>query len=356
MISIAAPQIGKEEQLAVANVLSSGQLAQGTTVAEFEKLFATYVDTGYAVAVSSGTAALELALRAHGIGPGDEVITTPFSFAATANTIISVGGTPVFVDIDPQTFCIDPNLIPGAISPKTRAIMPVHLFGHPAEIELISDIANKHGLVLIEDAAQAHGARLNSRNVGSFGTGCFSFYPTKNMTTGEGGIVTTNDPEIARRINLLRNHGMNERYSYEMLGYNLRMSEISAAIGIAQIAKLESFNEKRRHNATELSSRLLDDISTPVEPSNGRHVFNQYTIRIPENRGRVADQLREHQVGTSVYYPSTLSDLPHLADTGSYPEAERACREVLSLPVHPGLNSADLTTIINSTNSVIGSI
>lgn len=353
MISIAAPQIGQEEQDAVARVLSSGQLAQGKTVEEFERLFCEYSGSKFAVAVSSGTAALELALRAHGVTTGDEVITTPFSFAATVNTILSVGATPVFVDIDPDSFCVDARLIPDAITSRTKAILPVHLFGRLAEIEAIADIANENKLAVIEDAAQAHGAEVDGRKVGTFGTGCFSFYPTKNITTGEGGIVTTDDPEIAESIKLLRNHGMGARYQYESLGYNLRMTEIHAAIGVAQMPKLEAFIEKRRQNAAVLTAGLDSSLTPPIQLGKERHVFNQYTIRIPGGRGSFAETLRENGVGSGIYYPSPLNLLPHVADNGSYPHTEQACREVISLPVHPGLSDADLTKIVETTNSLI---
>ena len=354
MINIAAPQIGQEEHDAVAKVLSSGQLAQGAVVSDFEDGFAAYIGCEFAIAVSSGTAALELALRAHNVGPGDEIITTPFSFAATVNSILSVGAVPVFVDIDPETYCINPALIPDAITNRTKAIIPVHLFGHPSEINEISRIAHENGFVVIEDAAQAHGSEFAERKVGTFGTGCFSFYPTKNITTAEGGIVTTDNPDIASSIRLLRNHGMGERYQYESLGYNLRMSNLHAAIGVAQIPKLEGFIDKRRQNAATLSSALGELVVTPSEPINGRHVYNQFTVRIPNGRGTLADRLRENGIGSGIYYPSPLSELPHVADAGSYPEAKRACNEVISLPVHPGLSNDDLSKIIEVVSSLVG--
>src|SRR5437879_8212550 len=249
MISIASPLLGAEEKDAVLQVLLSGQLAKGELVAAFEQGFAEICNVEEAVAVSSGTAALHLALLAHGIGPGDEVITTAFSFAATANVILLVGATPVFVDIEPDTYTIDPALVERAITARTKAIMPVHLYGHPCNMKRLCQLAASHNLAMIEDACQAHAATIDGKPVGGFGTGCFSFYATKNITTGEGGMVTTNDPAIAERIRLLRNHGQKERYYHTTLGYNLRMTEIQAALGLVQLEKLAQFTEQRIANA-----------------------------------------------------------------------------------------------------------
>src|SRR5579863_8916690 len=241
MIPIAQPLLGSEESDAILRVLASGQLAQGEHVAAFERRFAEVCHVREAVAVSSGTAALHLALLAHGIGQGDEVITTPFSFAATANVILLVGATPVFVDIERDTYNLDPMLVEATITPRTKAILPVHLYGNPCAMPQLQAIAKTHNIVLIEDACQAHAAAIDGKPVGSFGIGCFSFYPTKNMTTGEGGMITTNDPAVAERLRLLRNHGQKERYSHTTLGYNLRMTDMQAAIGLVQIEKLETF-------------------------------------------------------------------------------------------------------------------
>src|SRR5712692_11974359 len=256
MIPIACPQLGSEEQDAVLRVLAFGQLAQGECVAAFERRFAEICHVREAVAVSSGTAALHLALLAHDIGAGDEVITTAFSFAATANAILLAGATPVFVDIEQDTCTIDPSLVEAALSSRTKAIMPVHLYGHPCDMQRLVSLAAPRGLVIIEDACQAHAAQIDGKPVGSFGTGCFSFYATKNITTGEGGMVTTNDPGIAERARLLRSHGQKERYHHVALGFNQRMTELQAAIGLAQLEKLERFTEKRRANAAYLSKHL----------------------------------------------------------------------------------------------------
>ncbi|HXX77793.1 MAG TPA: DegT/DnrJ/EryC1/StrS aminotransferase family protein, partial [Ktedonobacteraceae bacterium] len=288
MIPISRPLLGDEEAAAVLRVLSSGKLAQGEQVAVFEQCFADLCGVREAVAVSSGTAALHLALLAHDIGPGDEVITTAFSFAATANVILLTGATPVFVDIEPDTYNIDPTLVEAAITPRTRAILPVHLYGNPCDMKQLERLASKHGLIIIEDACQAHAASVDDKAVGGFGTGCFSFYPTKNMTTGEGGIVTTNDPNIAEKVRLLRNHGQQARYNHTAIGFNMRMTEIQAAIGLVQLGKLEQFNERRISNAGFLTEQFSGLLQTPVKRPGHRHIYHQYTIRVPEGRDQWA--------------------------------------------------------------------
>jgi dTDP-4-amino-4,6-dideoxygalactose transaminase len=393
MIPIAQPLIGTEEEEAVLEVLRSGNLAQGRRVAAFEQRFAELCHAREGVAVSSGTAALHLALIAHEIGYGDEVITTPFSFAATANVILLVGATPVFVDIDPVTFNIDPAQVEAAISPRTKAILPVHLYGYPCDMERLSAIAAEHSLILIEDACQAHGASINGKPAGSFGTGCFSFYPTKNITTGEGGIVVTNDELIAERVRLLRSHGQQERYVHTALGFNLRMTELQAALGLAQLDKLDLFTASRVAHAAYLTEHLAPAVQTPAVEDGYRHVFHQYTIRVPQqhDRNAWAAKLLERGIGTAVHYPCPIhrqpfyQDSPELfriasppvnekelaritrASTGPLssggaatitearpaeaqakhlPEAERAASQVLSLPVHPALSEHNLATIV----------
>ncbi len=355
MIPIAQPQIGEEEKRAVLEVLESGMLAQGPRVQAFEAAFADYCGVRHAIATSSGTTALHVAMLAHGIGPGDEVITTPFSFVATANSVLYTGARPVFVDIDAATFNIAPECIEAAVTPHTRAILPVHLFGLPADMDAILAVAERHGLAVIEDAAQAHGAECRGRRVGSFGTGCFSFYPTKNMTSAEGGMITTDDPEIAEQCRLIRQHGMKRRYYHDSLGYNFRMTDVHAAIGLPQLAKLESFNETRIANASFLSEHL-QGVVTPAVPKGRRHVFHQYTVRV--TRGRrdpVQAALTAKGIGTGVYYPVPLHmQRVYLAqgDGGFFPESERAAQEVLSLPVHPGLSRGDLETIVEEVNGL----
>ncbi len=351
MIPIAKPLMGDEEKEAIIAVLESGMLAQGPKVEEFERAFAAMCGVRHAVATSSGTTALHLALLAHGIGPGDEVITSPFTFIASANSILFVGARPVFVDIDESSYNIDPTLIEARITSRTKALMPVHLFGNPCDMEAIMDIAARHGLVVIEDAAQAHGASINGKKVGSFGAGCFSFYPTKNITTAEGGMVTTDDDQVAEKVRLLRNHGMKRRYYHDFLGYNFRMTDLQAALGLAQLAKLEDFNEKRIANARYLTEHLRDVIITPQVKGGHRHVFHQYTIRVNEKRDWMVEQLRERGIGTGIYYPLPVHKQPvyqELGYTDHLPVAEAMSRKVLSLPVHPALSQAELDRIVET--------
>jgi len=353
MIPISVPLLGDEEKQAVLEVIDSGQLAQGTKVAAFEKAFAAFCGVKHAIATSSGTTALQTAILAHGIGPGDEVITTPFTFIASANAVLFVGAKPVFVDIDERTYNIDPRLVEAAITPRTKAILPVHIFGNPCDMEAIMDIATRHGLAVIEDACQAHGASVEGQMVGSFGTGCFSFYPTKNITTAEGGIITTNDDELADRARLIRNHGQRQRYRHEIIGYNFRMTEIQAAIGLVQLPKLERFIAARRANAKYLT-RNLKGVITPCETPGCRHVYHQYTIRVSGGRDRLSEHLRERGIATGIYYPLPVHKqmaYQRLGYTDHLPIAEKVSKEVLSLPVHPALTQEDLDRIVEGVNS-----
>ncbi len=367
MIAIASPLLGNEEETAVTRVLASGQLAQGENVVAFERSFAQLCQVREAVAVSSGTAALHLALLAHGVGPGDEVITTPFSFAATANVILLVGATPVFVDIEPDTYTLDPALVEVAITARTKAIIPVHLYGHPCDMKRLVQLATAHNLALIEDACQAHAAAVDGKAVGSFGTGCFSFYATKNMTTGEGGMVTTDDSTIAERVRLFRSHGQKERYLHTAMGHNLRMTEIQAALGLVQLKKLERLTEQRVANAAFLAACLREAVQTPITRPGCRHVYHQYTIRVPGQRDEWVKRLREWGIGTGVHYPTPIHQQPfyrehidlcrfvsaHESAPTAYtiadmrlPVAEAAAQQVLSLPIHPALTREDLVTIV----------
>jgi perosamine synthetase len=353
MIRIAQPLIGEEEKRAVLEVLESGRLVSGPRVEELEAEFCARVSgTRYAVAVSNGTAALHLALLGHGVGPGDEVITTAFSFQATANMVLAVGARPVFVDVLADAN-IDPDLIGAEITPRTRAVLPVHLYGRLCEIERLEAICRKHGLALIEDAAQAHGARVNGRPAGSFGTGCFSFYATKNMTAGEGGMITTNDPGLAAKLRRLRAHGESERYLSIELGFNYRMTDFAAALALVQLRKLDEFNAARRRNAGILSEGLRC-LETPAEPSDpSSHVWHQYTVRVARDRDRLQAYLQERGIEAAVYYPTPIPAQPlyqGLGYTADFPVAAALSREVLSLPVHPGLADEDLKTIIENVN------
>jgi len=350
-IPVARPLIGEEEKQAVLAVLESGQLAQGDVVEQFERDFADWTGVKHAIATSNGTTALHVALLAHGIGSGDEVITSSFTFIASANSVLYTGARPVFVDIEADTFNMDPEKIEAAITPRTRAIMPVHLYGNPADMAAVQEIAQRHELAIIEDAAQAHGAKAHGGVAGSFGTGCFSFYPTKNMTSGEGGMITTNDDEIADLARLLRAHGSRERYRHEFLAYNFRMTEIHAAIGNAQLRKVDGWTRQRQANASRLTELLGDEVRTPVTRSWAEHVFHQYTIRIPGGRGNFQARLAEHGVGSSVHYPIPVHKQPmyrELAYSDNLPESENAAQEVISLPVHPSLSDDDLQQIAHA--------
>jgi len=353
MIPIAKPLLGKEEIDAVTEVLKSGMIAQGPKVEEFELAFSEYTGSEYAAAVNSGTAALHIALLAHGIGKEDEVITSPFSFIATANSILYTGAKPVFADIEPDTFNIDPERIKEKITSRTRAIMPVHLYGHPADMKAIMEIADDNKLIVIEDACQSHGAECLGKKVGSFGTGAFSFYPTKNMTTSEGGMLTTDEKEIAEKAKMIRAHGSKIRYLHEMLGFNLRMTDIAAAIGLVQLGKLNKFTEARQRNAEMLSAGLkgLSGLVPAITKAGCTHVFHQYTVRA-EKRDQLAAFLKERDIGTGVHYPTPIHKQPYYKELGyrdSMPVSEKAVEEVLSLPVHPAVSGADIQRIIDAT-------
>jgi dTDP-4-amino-4,6-dideoxygalactose transaminase len=359
MIPMAKPLIGEEEKQEVLRVLGSGGLAQGSEVKAFEDGFAAALGVKHAVATANGTTALHLALLANGVGPGDEVITVPFTFIASANAVLYCGATPVFVDIEPDSFNMNPDLIEAAITPRTKAILPVHLYGNPADMPRIMAIAERHGLRVIEDACQAHGATIAGRTVGTFGTGCFSFYPTKNITTAEGGIITTNDDEVADLARMLRAHGMRRRYYHEMLGYNFRMTDVHAAIGVAQLPKLEEFTRRRQANAAYLSAHLpADKVGVPVVRPDVEHVFHQYTVRVlpPLERDAVRAKLAEAGVGSEVYYPLPVHRQQVYRDRGygdlCFPVTEETTAQVLSLPVHPALTEQDLAVVVAAVHAL----
>ena len=352
MIPISKPEIGKEEIEAVTEVLQSGMLAQGEVVEEFEDKFAAYIGTDYAIATNSGTSALHTALASVGINSGDEVITTAFSFFATASCVLMQNATPVFVDINPKTYNIDPSKIEAKLSERTRAIIPVHLYGQPCEMSEILKIAKEHNLVVIEDAAQAHGAEYKATKVGSIGDiGVFSFYSTKNIITGEGGMITTNNEEIAERARMIRNHGQTKRYFHDCLGYNYRMTNIAAAIGLVQLKKIDMLNLKRMSNARYYSEQF--NLKKPYVSQNVKHVFHQYTIRLKDREKFIA-HLERHGVGYGIYYPVPLPSQPLFNSEGAFPEAELASKEVVSIPVNPSLKRADVEKVVKVVNSYEG--
>ncbi len=352
MIPIARPQMGEEEKQSVWEALASGSLAQGPKVREFEERFAAFVGVSHAVATSSGTTALHLALLAHEIGEGDEVITVPFTFIASANSILYTGARPVFVDIDEATYMIDVEQVESAITPRTRAIMPVSLYGQPADMPAIMQIADRHGLRVIEDAAQSHGAAVDGRQSGTWGIGAFSFYPTKNMTTGEGGILTTDDAALAERARLLREHGMKVRYHHDMVGYNFRMTDVHAAIGLAQLEKLPAYNRRRQAIAARYDAELTGVITPYVRPGT-THVYHQYTIRVPR-RDEFVERLTERGVGTGIYYPIPVHRQKPFVARGygeqRYPVTDQLTEEVLSIPVHPSLSDEEVGTVVAAVN------
>lgn len=352
MIPAAKVFIGAEERAAVDRVMSTGMLAMGPEVAAFESEFSAHVAGRESIALNSGTSALHIMLLALGIGQGDEVIVPSFSFAATANAVSLTGATPVFVDIDLDSFAIDPAAVEAAITPATRAIMPVHLYGHPADLRSLSEIAARHGIELVEDAAQAHLASVDGIPVGAWGVaGVFSFYPTKNMTSGEGGMITTSSPEVARLSRLYRNQGMEKRYANEIVGYNLRMTDLHAAIGRVQLTRVEQWTAQRQANAAFLTAGLRGVVTPPVA-EGAVHVYHQYTIRVEGDRDRFAEQLAARGVGSGVYYPTPIHRLPSFGLELDLPQTELAAAQVLSLPVYPSLTDDELATIVDAVNGV----
>jgi perosamine synthetase len=351
-IPIAKPIIDRKDIKAVVKVMKSGGLAQGPQVTRFEEQFSELVEGRSCVAVNSGTSALHLALLSLGIGPGDEVIVPSFTFAATANSVSLTGAKPVFVDIDPMTYNINPSLIESVITKHTKAIQVVHLYGLPADMQTILTIAKKHTLLVIEDAAQAHLASIQGKPVGCFGdAAAFSFYPTKNMTSGEGGMIVLKNPENARVCKLLRNQGMEKRYQNEVVGFNLRMTDIHAAIGISQLKKVHSWTRIRQENANYLSEKI-SSVITPFVPNGYTHVFHQYTVRVEKHREKFSAMLTDLGIGNSVYYPTQVHKLPSFDLELELKHTEDATMQVLSLPVHPSLSKKNLNRIVDAVNRV----
>lgn len=360
MIPLIKPLLGTEEQRLVNEVLLSGELAQGRYVEKFEENFAHYFESKFGIATSSGTSALHVALMALGIEPGDKVITTPFSFIATANAILYVQGIPIFSDIDLDNYNLSPEglLDTLQIHPDAKAIIVVHLYGHPARMTEIMKIANKHNLAVIEDCAQAHGASINGKKVGTFGDfGAFSFYPTKNMTCGEGGMLTTQAKELALKARKIINHGQKARYLHDVLGYNFRMTNIHAAIGTEQLFKLPGFNCRRKEIANRYATEVTNPaLIKPVSLPGFEHVYNQYTVEV-NNRNAFEEFLEKQGIGYGIHYPKAIPDQPLYQQTeifGSFSNAQKAAERVISIPVYPGLTEQEVDYIVASLQNYPG--
>jgi dTDP-4-amino-4,6-dideoxygalactose transaminase len=357
MIPVSRPTFGPEEEAAVLEVMRSGRFAQGQRVRAFEEAFAEATGASFAVAISSGSTALLVALLAHGIGPGDEVITSPLTFIATANAIVQAGARPVFADVD-ESLDLDPAAVERLISPRTRAIVPVHLHGNPCDLRALGQVAEEHGLVLVQDACQAVGATVGGLPLGALGTAVYSFYATKNLTTGEGGIVTSDDAAVAGRCASLRHQGYTSRaYVHDRVGYNFRMTEMQAAIGLVQLRKLGAVNERRRWIAAYYDEMIpAGRFERPRVARDACHVYHQYTLRLPAagangsagiRRDAIRAALAEAAVGTGVYYPVPLHRQPAYRDSCgvSCPNAERAAEDMFSIPVHHSLEDAEVETV-----------
>lgn len=367
MIPITVVDVRDAEPLVV-EVLRSGSIAQGPMVERLERAFALVAGTRHAIAVNSGTTALVAALRVLDLGPGDEVITSPFTFAATLNAILEAGATARFADITADDFTLDPVRVAEAITPRTKALMPVHLYGQTADMGKLSALAAEHGLHVVEDAAQAVGATFEGRNAGSYGLGCFSLYATKNITTAEGGMITTDDDAVADRLRLVRNQGMRTRYGYEMPGHNYRMTDLHAAVGIPQLERLAELTARRRANAKRLTEGLDGTLGLmlPTVARGREHVWHQYTVRVGPHamldRDEVVEGLTRQGVGTGVYYPKVVFDHdcyrrhPQVTacSLGHVPNAARAAEQALSLPVHPALTEAQVDTVVSAVRKVLG--
>jgi perosamine synthetase len=357
MIPIARPDIGQEEIDAVTEVLRSGIIAQSRRTADLEAAWAEYCGTRHAIALGNGTQALMAIFAGLGLGPGDEVITVAHTFAATANAILYTGATPVFVDIEPDTYLIDAKAIEAAITPRTRAICPVHLFGLVADMATIQAIADRHGLAVVEDACQAHGATFRGQRAGSFGPAAFSLYATKNMTTAEGGLVTTDDDRLADFIRLYRNQGMRARYQFEMLGFNFRMTDLNAAIGLVQLAKLDRNTARRQAIAAAYDEAFADlPVGRPAVPDGRTHVFHQYTLDVGAERDAILAELRDAGVGADIYYPIPVHRQAYIQERGLHadlPVTDRAAARTIALPIFPGLSGEDQSTVISAVRASV---
>jgi len=358
-IPIAHPSLGNEENTAVLAVLASGMIAQGPETAAFEEEFAAYCGVPHAVATNNGTAALHAALLAAGIGPGDEVVVPAFTFFATASSVSMSGAVPVFADVDTATATIDPADILAKVSPKTKAVIAVHLYGQPCDVGAVREVCDDADLIFIEDAAQAHGATYQGKKTGALGDlACFSFYATKNMATGEGGMVTTASDEYDERLRRVINHGQSEKYLHTELGYNYRMTDINAAIGRVQLAKLDGFNRRRQENAAYYNAHITaPGLVLPTVAPGRTHVWHQYSLRLtgafPLSRDELMAYLRERGIGCAVHYPVALSRQPFYAGAAACPVAEALAASVLSIPVHPGVTDEARAYVADTINGVV---
>jgi dTDP-4-amino-4,6-dideoxygalactose transaminase len=359
MIPITVVEFGESEEALVLEVLRSGNIAQGPKVKQLEDAFADLVGVKHAIAVNNGTTSLVASLEVLDLRPGDEVLTSPFTFVATLNAILEAGATATFADISEDDFNVTADTLSAALTERTRVLMPVHLYGQIADMDGISRLATQNGLAIVEDSAQSHGSAQNGRGAGTFGLGSFSFYATKNLTTGEGGMITTNDDVLADRLRVLRNQGMRARYQYEVAGHNYRLTDLQAAVGIPQIARYDTIVAERQRNATYLAEGIgrIPGIATPRELDGRRHVWHQFTIRVTPESGVERDEfvarLGEMGVGAGIYYPKLVFDYDTYRNRedvriGNYPVAERIVQEVVSIPVHQNLTKSDLDRIIES--------
>ena len=360
MIHIAKPQLGQEEKDAVCKVIDSGMIANGSVVWDFEQKFADYIGLKHGIATTSGTTALEVAFRALGIGDDDKVLTTPFSFIASANSIIYAGATPCFADVDPNTYNIDPVAAEEVLksTPGIKAILVVHLFGRSCDMDAFCALAKKYNVHLVEDCAQSHGSTWKGKKAGSFGIiSCFSFYPTKNLATGEGGMILTDDDALAKKCKLLINHGMEVRYYHDIIGYNYRMTNIAGAIGLCQLEKLEALNANRKKAAAYYESNIDNNLIITPEYADG-HVYHQYTIRVLNGlRDAFVEHLTQNGVGHGVFYPLTIPEQKCYEPLGfslNYPQADLLKTQVVSIPVHPGLTDDEIKTVTDVINAFRG--
>ncbi|WP_456789398.1 DegT/DnrJ/EryC1/StrS family aminotransferase [Cellulomonas sp. P5_C5] len=365
MIPISSVELGPEVEAEVLKVLRSGMIAQGPVVAEFERRFAELTGVKHAVAVNNGTTALVAALQVQDLEPGDEVVTSPFTFVATLNAILEAGATATFADIRDEDFNLDPAATEAALTDRTRVVMPVHLYGQTVEASAFTDLAQRRGLVLVEDSAQSHGATFEGRAAGSFGIGCFSFYGTKNLTTGEGGIITTDDDGIADRLRVLRNQGMRARYQYEVAGHNYRLTDLQAAVVLPQLDRYAAKVADRRANAAALIEGLQDvpGLVVPRQLAGREHVWHQFTVRVTADaavsRDELVTRLTEAGVGSGIYYPKLVFDYetyrthPRVR-ISDVPVAAQVVTEVVSLPVHPKLSGDDVQHVVESVRKILG--